>query len=157
MLEKVQERFVRLVSDAKGKTYEEKLSDMGLTTLKERRKRGDMIETFKTMNGFNRVHKENWFLPTQDGARETRRTTTATAEGVEKKTHILERECSRLEIRKNFFTVRIVNDWNNLPEEVKKQPTVNSFKSAYDRWQKNKKQASSSGVTNNDGDVTAGT
>ena len=139
MLEKVQERFVRMVSDAKGKTYEEKLNDMGLTTLKERRKRGDMIETFKTMNGFNNVKKENWFIPTQENARETRRTTSVTTEGVEKRTHILERGCSRLETRKNFFTVRIVNDWNNLPETVKKQKTVNAFKGAYDRWKKSTK------------------
>ena len=46
-LEKVQERLIRLLSDAKGKTYEEKLEDVGLTTLTERRERGDAIEAFK--------------------------------------------------------------------------------------------------------------
>ena len=105
MLEKVQKRFVRMLSDVKGETYEEKLEDAGLTTLKERRRRGDMIETFKTMNGFNHVDKDNWFFPTQYSARETRRTTSVTSDGVEKKTHILEQENARLETRKNFFTV----------------------------------------------------
>ena len=55
-----------------------------------------------------------------------------------KKMHILELENARLEVRKNFFTVRIVNDWNKIPEEVKNQKTVNGFKGAYDRWKKGK-------------------
>ena len=133
-LEKVQERFIRMLSDVKGQTYEEKLLDAGLTTLKERRLRGDMIETYKTMNGFNRVEKNNWFVITQDTARETRRTTTVTEAGAIKKTHILEQESPRLEVRKNFFNVRVVNDWNKIPEEVKAQKTVNAFKGGYDRW-----------------------
>ena len=35
--------------DKKGGTYEERLESIGLTTLVERRERGDAIETFKTM------------------------------------------------------------------------------------------------------------
>ena len=55
VLEKVQERMIRSLSDAKGATYEEKLEDVGLTTLRDRRKGGDVIEVFKTLKGFNRV------------------------------------------------------------------------------------------------------
>ena len=50
-----------MLCDVRGKTYEEKLNSAGLTTLAERRARGDMIETFKTMRGFNRVNREEWF------------------------------------------------------------------------------------------------
>ena len=138
LMEKVQERFIRMLSDVKGENYEERCVDAGLTTLRERRRRGDLIETFKTLNGFNRVDKNDWFILTQDNARETRRTTNITETGVERKKHILEKENPRLEIRKNFFTVRIVNEWNSLPEDVKKQPTVNAFKGAFDRWKKQK-------------------
>ena len=60
-LEKVQKRFVRSLCDAKGTTYEEKLQDAQLTTLKERRWRGDLIEAFKTTKGINNVKKEIWF------------------------------------------------------------------------------------------------
>ena len=45
-LEKVQERFVKQLSDARGSTYEEKAKDAGITTSKKRRRRGDVIETF---------------------------------------------------------------------------------------------------------------
>ena len=53
-MEKIQRRLVRVVralSDVRGETNEKKLRDAGLTTLKERRKRGDAIETFKKRNG----------------------------------------------------------------------------------------------------------
>ena len=50
-LEKVQRRLIRSLSNFRGTTYEEKLKDAGLTTLKERCKRGDMIEAFKTLSG----------------------------------------------------------------------------------------------------------
>ena len=41
-LEKVQERMIRQYCDVRGSTYEEKLKDVGLTTLPERRERGGM-------------------------------------------------------------------------------------------------------------------
>ena len=34
----------------------------------------------------------------------------------------------------NFFTVRTVRPWNDLPESVKGQKTTNPFKTAFDRW-----------------------
>ena len=35
----------------KGKTYQDKLKEAGLTTLEERRDRGDMIQTFRIIQG----------------------------------------------------------------------------------------------------------
>ena len=81
-LEKVQERLVKLLSDVRGRTYEEKLRDAGLTTLAERRTRGDAIETFKTLKGFNRVIQGDWFSIVGAEARATRSTTSVSEEGV---------------------------------------------------------------------------
>ena len=66
---------------------------------------------------------------TREDARETRRTTSVTEEGIVKKEYALEQEQSRLEVRKNFYNVRVVKEWNEIPEEVKKQKSVNGFKS----------------------------
>ena len=60
-LEKVQRRLVRTLLNVRGQSYEDKLRDAGLTTLKKRRERGDAIEAFKTLNGFNNVVKTDWF------------------------------------------------------------------------------------------------
>ena len=61
------------------------------------------------------------------------RTTSVTEEGIKKKEYALEQEQSRLEIQKNFYNVQAVKEWNRIPEEVKKQKSVNSFKTAYNR------------------------
>ena len=133
-MEKVQRRLVRALSDVRGATYEEKLRDAGLTTLQERRERGDLIETYKTLRGFNRVKVENWFTMESESARATRRTASVTEEGVVRKEYVVVEELARLEIRRNFFTVRAAKAWNRLPEEVKQQNSINSFKNALDRW-----------------------
>ena len=41
---------------------------------------------------------------------------------------------AQVEVRKNFFTVRVEKAWNELPESVKAQRTINGFKNHYDRW-----------------------
>ena len=40
---------------------------------------------------------------------------------------------SRLNIRNNFFSQRVVNDWNALPVIVVESESVNSFKNNYDK------------------------
>ena len=49
-LEKVQQKAVRSISGLKGKTYEERLAEVGLPSLRERRKEIDMVQTFKIVS-----------------------------------------------------------------------------------------------------------
>ena len=133
-LEKVQERLIRMTSDVKGKNYEEKLHDAGLTTLEKRRKRGDVIEAFKTIKGFNRVDKDEWFTFESENARPTRSNTVVTDEGEKRRKHVMKGEAARLEIRRNFYNVRITKEWNEIPDWVKEKESVNAFKNAYDKW-----------------------
>ena len=137
VLEKVQERVIRMLSNVRGRTYEERLKETGLTTLKERRTRGDLIETFKTLKGFNKVEKEEWFVEVGHEARATRANTVVTEDGETRKEHVLQLERARLGVRKHFFTVRAAKKWNELPEVVKKQTSINGFKNCYDKWKAN--------------------
>ena len=143
LMERVQERMTRLLSDVKATTYEGRLKEVGLTTLRERRQRGDMIETFKTLKGFNRVEKDKWFTVVGEDARATRMTTIVTDAGEIRKENVLQLERARLDVRKNFFTVRAVKQWNELPEEVKKKTSINAFKNSYDKWKSNSSQSAS--------------
>ena len=61
LLENVQKRCIKMMTDVQGETYEEKLKDAGLQLLQERRQRGDMIETYKVLRGIEKVEIENWF------------------------------------------------------------------------------------------------
>ena len=141
IMEKVQRRAVRAVSNAKGNTYEGKMEDVSLTSLKERRTRGDAIETFKTLKGFNNVNRSEWFSIQQQEETRLTRTNSNVVNGQEqRKADMIIRLHTRNEIRSNFFTVRATRIWNDLPDEVKNQKSVNAFKSAYDRWKKNKIQ-----------------
>ena len=39
----------------------------------------------------------------------------------------------RGQIRENVFGMRVVNEWNSLPEEVVSAPSVNRMKGSFDR------------------------
>ena len=148
-LERVQERLVRMLSDVRGENYEEKLRDAGLTTLKERRERGDAIEVFKVLRQINNIEEGRWFRRVQEETRPLRSNTTM-QEGAEVRREMLEIERTRLEVRKNFFVVRAARTWNNLPDGVKCQRTVNGFKNAYDAWKRGEKYNQNESAVGND-------
>ena len=123
MLENVQKRAVRMVAGLSG-SYEEKLAACGLTTLEERRLRGDIIQTFKFVNNLNSVsHPFLSFVANQHSY--TTRTSSELCQG-------LTSTPSKLNCRHNFFSKRICGPWNSLPTTVKGAKSVNEFKNAYD-------------------------
>ena len=61
MLEKIQMRATKLIPRLRDLTYEERLKECGLTTLETRRLRGDQIEVFKTLNGYEHIDSNLFF------------------------------------------------------------------------------------------------
>ena len=55
MLDKIQNRATKLMPGLRDLTYEERLKECGLTTLETRRLRGDQIEEFKILNGYENI------------------------------------------------------------------------------------------------------
>ena len=55
LLEKVQRRGTRMMSNDKSLSYYDRLKKFGLTTLETRRLRGDLIEVYKLFKGYDDV------------------------------------------------------------------------------------------------------
>ena len=63
----------------------------------------------------------------------TRSNTIVTDSGETKKSHVMNVQSCRLDIRKNFYSTRVVKEWNNLPEHIKCAKSTNAFKNLYDK------------------------
>ena len=61
LIENVQRRATRIVSGYGNLSYEERLSELGLPKLKDRRLRGDMILTYRLMNGLEDIYYRKFF------------------------------------------------------------------------------------------------
>jgi hypothetical protein len=115
-IEAVQRTFTRVIDEMSGLNYEQRLKSLGMTTLLERRMRGDLIETFKILNGFNNYGEQFFNLSERTGNLVSR-----------------PKKLSNLD----FFGERVINYWNRLPEHVKDKNSVNSFKNGLDKFRFN--------------------
>jgi hypothetical protein len=121
VLEKVQRRATKLVPEIEHMSYETRLMELGLTSLEDRRTRGDLIEMYKILNGFENIECNVFFKMRQ-------------YEGLRGHPLTLEIERSRLNVRKYFFSNRSTVLWNSLPHHVISSPSVNAFKNNYDKF-----------------------
>ena len=121
-----------MLCDAKGETYEQKLEDVGLTTLEERRSRGDMIQMFKTMSGLSRVDRNQWFQVVEEENRPLR-ANTEIHNGVMTRKKNIALKRYKTDIRGNSFTMRVTKKWNTLPASIQNAGSLNAFKNAFDK------------------------
>lgn len=124
VLEKVQRRAIQMISGLKSQVYEERLIELEITTLEERRHQADMALMYKIVTGKEAVEPETWFRPAAGGARENR----SAADPLNVRVNH-----GRLEVRRNFFSVRVTETWNKIPRRIKEMRTVGGFKSAYQK------------------------
>ena len=128
VLEQVQQRAIRMISNLKGRVYEDRLREVGLTTLVERRRRGDMITMYRLMSGKDRVDSNLWFdmANQREGATSTRQ--------VRGHLNVDIPQPGRLQMRRSQFSQRVALDWNSLPDWVKQAQTVDNFKNNLDKY-----------------------
>ena len=110
VLEKVQNWALKMVSNFK----------------EARRVRGDLIQMYRIMSGKDDVRPSIWFHTMADfrgtgvGTRQAR--------GL----YNVHPQESQGQVRKNFFSQRVVAPWNALPDQVKQATSVNMFKNSLD-------------------------
>jgi hypothetical protein len=121
-IETIQRRASKRAPGLAALNYNDRLDRLELTSLEDRRIRGDLITQYKVMNGLEIV---NWTYPPVKYGANTRG-------------HQFRyvKELSNNSIRSNFFNNRIANIWNCLPVDVVNARTVNSFKAKIDDWYK---------------------
>ena len=126
ILENVQKRAIRMTCNLKGSSYEERLREVNMFTLVERRQRGDMIEVWKLLHGKEKIDVSAILTKVDDYSSRT---------GMRSSDSLsLVPPTARLEIKKNFFTNRVVAPWNALPASIKNADSIDSFKVAYDKY-----------------------
>jgi len=94
--------------------YEERLSELELWTLEERRVRADLIEVFKMVRELSAIKLETFF-----SARHHCQNKKASME-TEK------RHCNT-DLRQHFFSERVVNIWNSLDKDTVAATSINCF------------------------------
>jgi hypothetical protein len=133
-IEKVQKQATKMVPQIKDLKYKERLLNLGLPNLEQRRERGDMIQMFKIHRNFNSVE----FSHTNISCKTNYAEISGPCESIlsRRRTNIrVEKEfVKNCTGRETFFTNRVADQWNKLDEKVVAAKTVNGFKARYDKY-----------------------
>jgi hypothetical protein len=119
-IEKVQKSATKMIDGLRQLPYQDRLRKLNLTSLEQRRIRGDLIQVCKIVNNIDKLNYEKFFkLSNQPHFT---------------RGHIMkmDKPRARLDVRKNFFSHRVINEWNKLPPRAACASTVLDFKIAYD-------------------------
>ena len=106
-----------MVFGLKHKNSEERRKELGLMTLDQRRERGDLIEVFKILKSHTKIDPAVFWEVRE--ARNGARLVKSLAENGRRQ-------------RKNFFTYRVIQKWILLPVNLRRAPSLDSFKAKLD-------------------------
>ncbi|GAB0205548.1 hypothetical protein GRJ2_003020400 [Grus japonensis] len=105
----VQQRATKMMKAGEHLCYEERLREVGLFSLEKRRLRGDLTNVYKYLKGRCKEDTASLFsVVSRDRTRGNGH---------------------KLNIEKDFVTVKVTKHWHRLPREVVESPSLEIFKS----------------------------
>ena len=117
VLEAIQRRAVKAVSNLMGRTYEKRLQELHMDTLVERRTRGDFLQTYRVVTNKDNVDPTTWFIMYQPNQN------TVTTRQTGGYLNIMPKQWNT-ELRHNFWS------WNDMPSSVKTADSLNTLKNS---------------------------
>ena len=122
-IERVQRRATRLVPEIRNLSYNDRLRALKLPTLKFRRERADIIETYNILTEKHIVNTD-CRCSLCPGKKMFMKSLAANTRG-----HSMKLQAQKVYgIRYHFLADRVVNKWNSLSESTVTQPTLQKFK-----------------------------
>ena len=119
LVERVQRRATKMVPEIRHLSYPERLQALKLPSLYHRRRRGDMIMVYQLLHGGVDIDLHDFFV-------------LASARNTRGHPWRLAKPHAHTRIRRNSFSVRVINDWNGLPPTVVSAESLNQFKNRLD-------------------------
>ena len=121
-VESVQKTYTRKVcqrGNVSFSSYEERLRILDLESLEVRRKKRDLIFVYKIIYGLVDIEATTLFQFSTFGGHNLRR----------HKLHIYRLKAANTPCRRSFFSNRVIEEWNKLPESTVLSPSIDVFKS----------------------------
>ena len=116
-IESVQRRFSKRLHGLANISYQQRLTALDLESLERRRLRADLITTYKIIFSLLDVNAAQFFtFPNNPVTRGHRYRITRTR--------------FRVDVRRHSFAIRVIEPWNNLPEDHTNFTNLSTFKSS---------------------------
>ena len=114
-----------MIPEIRNHSYSQRVKDLNLISLEQKRLRGQLIEVFKFTRRFNNATVRGLFdLDFNNRTRNNREKLIV--------------KCFNTSIAQHFYPIKITTTWNALPSNIVSSRTVNTFKNRLDEhWELN--------------------